>query len=88
VRKDLVRLLGPWGFDVKRDVAAMTISRWGHHGYVVPYPGFLTAGALDAAKRPHGRIAFAHTDLDGFSHMMGAIGHGCRAAREILGRIA
>ena len=84
VRLELVRLLGPWGFDPRRDIEAMSISRWGHHGYVFPYPGFFTDGAVETAKRPFGRIAFAHTDLERFSHMMGAIGHGYRAVQDVV----
>lgn len=87
VRQDLVRLLGPWGFDPKKDIAAITISRWGHHGYIFPYPGFYTDGAVDVIKKPHGRIAFAHTELDRFSHMMGAIEQGYRAVQDVLERI-
>ena len=85
IRAELVRLLGPWGFDPRRDIEAVTINRWGHHGYIFPYPGFFTDGAVEAAKKPHGRIAFAHTDLDRFSHVMGAIGQAYRAVQDILG---
>ena len=85
-REDLVRLLGPWGFDPKKDIEAISISRWGHHGYIFPYPGIFTDGSVEIAKRPFGRIAFAHTDLDRFSHMVGALRHGQRAAQEIMDR--
>ncbi|MFN2530914.1 MAG: FAD-dependent oxidoreductase [Pyrinomonadaceae bacterium] len=84
IRLELDRLLGPWGFDPKRDIEAISISRWGHHGYIFPYPGFLTDGAVETAKKPFGRIGFAHTDLERFSHMMGAIGQGYRAVQDIL----
>lgn len=84
VRQELLRLLGPWAFNPKRDIEAITISRWGHHGYVFPYAGFFTDGAVEAAKQRHGRIAFAHTDLERFSHMMGAIGQGYRAVQDLI----
>jgi spermidine dehydrogenase len=84
IRAELLRLLGPWGFDPRRDIAGLTLNRWGHHGYVFPYPGFFTDGAVETAKKRHGRIAFAHTDLDRFSHMMGAIGQAHRAVQDIL----
>jgi spermidine dehydrogenase len=87
VREELARLLGPWGFDPKKDIEAITINRWGHHGYIFPYPGFFTDEVVSSAKKPFGRIAFAHTDLSRFSHMMGAIEQGSRAAQEILKRI-
>lgn len=84
IRAELVRLLGPWGFDPRRDIEAVTINRWGHHGYIFPYPGFFTDGAVETVKKPHGRIAFAHTDLDRFSHVMGAIGQAHRAVQDVL----
>jgi spermidine dehydrogenase len=86
-RMELSRLLGPSGFDPKRDIAGMSISRWGHHGYTFAYPGIYTDGAVEVVKKPHGRIAFAHTDLDRFSHVLGAIGQGYRAVQDLLPRI-
>ncbi|MBI3951650.1 MAG: FAD-dependent oxidoreductase [Acidobacteria bacterium] len=86
-RAELARLLGPWGFDPKRDIAGIAISRWGHHGYTFAYPGIYTDGAVETAKTPFGRIAFAHTDLERFSLMLGAIGQGYRAVQDILQRI-
>jgi spermidine dehydrogenase len=87
VREELVRLLGPWGFDPKRDIAAISVSRWGHHGYIFPYPGFFSGGAVETVKKPAGRIAFAHTELDRFSHMVGAIEQAHRSVQDVLERI-
>jgi len=84
VRADLARVLSPWGFDPKNDIDAISMNRWAHHGYVFGYPGFFTGGVAEAARKPHGRIAFAHTDLHRFSLVMGAVEQGCRAAQEIL----
>jgi spermidine dehydrogenase len=86
-RMELARLLGPWGFDPKRDIAGIAISRWGHHGYTFPYPGIYTDGAVETAKKPFGRIAFAHTDLERFSFMIGAIGQGYRSVQDVLEQI-
>ncbi|HET9529815.1 MAG TPA: NAD(P)-binding protein, partial [Blastocatellia bacterium] len=86
-RAELARLLGPWGFNPRRDIAAIAISRWGHHGYTFPYPGIYTDGAVEAAKKNHGRIAFAHTDLDRFSHLGGALSQGHRAVRDLADRL-
>lgn len=86
-RRELARLLGPWGLDPKRDIAGIAISRWGHHGYTFPYPGIYIDGAVETAKKPFGRIAFAHTDLERFSFMIGAIGQGYRAVQDVLERI-
>ena len=85
-REDLARLLGPSGFDPKREIAGISISRWGHHGYTFPYPGIYSDGAVETSRKPHGRIAFAHTDLDRFSHMMGAVAQGYRAVKDLEDR--
>lgn len=82
-REELTRLLGPWGFDSKKDIAAIAISRWGHHGYAFPYPGIYSDGAAETARKPHGRIAFAHTDLERFSHMIGALTQAHRAVQDL-----
>ena len=80
---DLSAILGPFGFDAKKDIAAISVSRWGH-GYLLPDPGFLTSSARQKAAEPLGRIAYAHTDLDGFCHVTGALGQGYRAAEDVL----
>jgi spermidine dehydrogenase len=87
IREDLVRLLGPWGFDPRRDIEAIVMHRWSQHGYVFGYSGFSTNGVVERARRPYGRIAFAHTDLHKFSLVMGAVDQGYRAAQEIAERI-
>ena len=83
IREDLTAILGPWGFNGKRDLAAISVSRWGH-GYLLPAPEFLSGPERRKAAEPLGRIAYAHTDLDGFCHVTGAAGQGYRAAREVL----
>lgn len=83
VRDDLQKVFGPFGFDAERDIAALSVCRWGH-GYAYPDPGFLTDGARNVAAAPEGRVFYANTDLDGFSHLSGAIGHGHRAATQVL----
>ncbi len=83
IREDLLAVLGPYGFDPSRGIDAISVSRWGH-GYTFPDPGFLSDGARETAAALHGRIAYANTDLDGFSHITGAIGHGHRAAQQVL----
>lgn len=88
IREDLARVLGPWGFDPRRDIEAVAMHRWSQHGYVFGYPGFFTSGAADRARQPYGRVAFAHTDLHKFSLVMGAVDQGQRAAQEIVQRTA
>ena len=70
VRDELGRMFGPAGFDAARDIAAITVNRWGH-GYAY------TANSLhdretkpmpyEVAHRRVGRIAIANSDA-GWSH--------------------
>ena len=83
IREDLTAILGPYGFNDNRDIAAISVSRWGH-GYLLPDPGLLSGPERRLAAEPLGRIAFAHTDLDGFCHVTGAAGQGYRAAEDVL----
>jgi len=87
---DLVRLLGPHGFDPAADVEGVYINRWGH-AMVTTYPGFAFgqfSGSEDPpsrARRPYGLIAFAHTDLEGAPYMDAAFSQAHRAVGEIMG---
>ncbi|MBI5365613.1 MAG: FAD-dependent oxidoreductase, partial [Planctomycetes bacterium] len=89
VLDDLARLLGPWGFDPARDVAGITLYRWGH-AMVIPYPGFShpVNGEGDppcaTATRPLGRIAFAHTDRGGMPYIESSVAHARAAVDELL----
>lgn len=85
---DLDRILGPWGLDVERDVAAIALYRWGH-AMVIPYPGFshplgAEAAPCAAGTRPFGRVAFAHTDRAGMPYLEAAVANAGAAVAEIL----
>lgn len=56
---------------------------WGH-AMVRPAPGLLFGSSLAEARRPLGRLHFAHTDLSGMALIEEAQFHGIRAAEEIL----
>lgn len=59
---------------------------WGH-GTVRPEVGWHASGALDALRKPLGRVTFAHTDLSGMSLFEEASWHGIRAAETVLGQL-
>ena len=78
----MTKLFGAAGFDPERDVAGLILNRWGH-AYSVPFPGFF-GGATGRAPREvilrnHGRIAFGHSELDGWQHWGTAADQGRRA---------
>jgi len=84
------KLFGAAGFVPERDVAGLILNRWGH-AYSVPYPGFY-GGAdgeapRDIIRRGYGRIAFAHSELDGLQHWGPAADEGRRAMGQVLDAI-
>ena len=81
-------MFGPGGFDADRDIAGITLNRQGH-AYVVTPPGFFfgkdgKSAPSDVIRVPHGRIAFAHSELRGAQMWEGAAHEGERAAHQML----
>jgi spermidine dehydrogenase len=95
VRQQMVKLFASAGFDPARDIAGIVINRWGH-AYCNAGPGFYTPKngkptPADQLRQPIGRLAFAHSELNGNQHWPIAAGEGHRAAQqvvEMLGRVA
>ena len=89
-REQLADMFAPGGFDPRRDIAGIILNRWGH-AYVNPQPGFFFGTNGQPAprdilrNRPHGRIAFANTDLAGASDHRNSIREADRAVRQLLG---
>jgi spermidine dehydrogenase len=88
VRKQLVTLFGSAGFDPARDIAGIVMNRWGH-AYCNAGPGFYTTRdgkptPADLLRRPIGRLAFAHSELNGNQHWPVAAGEGRRAALQVV----
>ena len=90
IYRQMMRLFGTAGFDPAVDVAGVILNRWGH-AYSVPYPGFY-GGASGSAPRDtlrenYGRIAFAHSELDGLQHYGPAADEGRRAFQQLAGAL-
>ena len=89
-REQLGDMFAPGGFEPRRDIAGIILNRWGH-AYVNPQPGFFFgAGGKPAPRdvlrdRPHGRIAFANTDLAGAMDHRNSIREADRAVGQLLG---
>jgi len=89
-REQLADMFAPGGFDPRRDIAGIILNRWGH-AYVNPQPGFFFGINGQPAprdilrNRPHGRIAFANTDLAGASDHRNSIREADRAVQQLLG---
>lgn len=89
VRTVLDGLLGPAGFDVQKDVLAITVNRW-PHGYSYSYmdlwdPAWPEGQAPhEIASKPFGNISIANSDAgaDAYTHV--AIDEAYRAVKELF----
>lgn len=87
----MLKLFGEAGFKPRNDVAGIVLNRWGH-AYSVPYPGFYGGSSdepapRDIIRRNYGRIAFAHSELDGLQHWGPAADEGRRAYTQLAGAL-
>ena len=80
--------LGGAGFDVERDVAALTVNRW-PHGYAYEYNDLFEPPEYGPENGPHiagraqiGRISIANSDSSAYSYVDGAIDAAYRAVQE------
>ncbi len=83
-------MLGPYGFDAEREIAAITLNRW-PHGYAYEYEGVGVPAEYDRYNGPHiagraqiGRISIANSDSEGYAYVDGAIDAADRAVNEQL----
>ena len=88
IRQQLTTLFSSAGFDPARDIAGIVLNRWGH-AYCTPGPGFYTSKGgkptpADLLRQPVGRLAFAHSELNGNQHWPIAAAEGRRAAFQVL----
>jgi len=89
VRDQLTRMLGPYGFDARRDIAGITVNRWGH-GYSYMYSSvfdeFLEKGEQpphERARVPFGNITIANCDAAARDTTPDAIDQARRAVSEL-----
>ena len=92
IRQQFTEMFSRTGFDASRDIAGIILNRWGH-AYLSPAPGFFfgkngkpaPGDVLRAA--PHGRIAFANTDLSGVADHRSSIIEADRAVGQLLDQV-
>ncbi|MEQ8861117.1 MAG: FAD-dependent oxidoreductase [Pseudomonadales bacterium] len=82
--------LGTAGFDVERDLAAITVNRW-PHGYAYEYNDYSDPAGWGPDNGPHvtgraqiGRISIANSDAAGYAYVNGAVDAAHRAVNEQL----
>lgn len=88
IKDQMVELFGKTGFNPDKDIAGIILKRWGH-AYVNPAPGFYfgkdgQSGPREIIRKRFGRIAFTHSELNGYQHWAGAVAEGQRAAKQIM----
>ena len=92
IQAQMLKLFASSGFRPERDVAGLILNRWGH-AYSVPFPGFFGGASgkggapRDIIRIPHGRIAFAHSELNGWQHWGPAADEGRRAFNQLVDAI-
>jgi spermidine dehydrogenase len=89
IREQLLRTLGPGGFEPGRDIQAITVNRW-PHGYAPEYNSLFDPDVPEA-QRPHmigrarfGRITIANSDAGAAAYTDSAIDQASRAVNELL----
>jgi spermidine dehydrogenase len=87
LRDELTRMLGPGGFDADRDIAAITINRWGH-GYACDIDPLTDPDASEnlkaVARAAIGNISVAGSDAAWTPYAHAAIDEAHRASAEVL----
>jgi spermidine dehydrogenase len=91
LREQMTEMFASSGFDARRDIAGIVLNRWGH-AYFAPPTGFFFGSDGQPApheliRKPHGRIVFAHSELQGNMNMAHAMLEGKRGALQALTRV-
>lgn len=88
VHDELTRMLGPGGFDADRDIAAITVNRWGHAysfmGDPLSDPVVVGEQPYEIARARSGQVAIANADAAWSPFAHAAIDQAHRAVGELL----
>ncbi len=86
LRDELTRMLGPGGFDAGRDIAAITVNRWGHgyaYGFNSLYDREQVPAINEIARRRIGRLGIAGSDAAWDAYAHAAIDEARRAVGDL-----
>jgi spermidine dehydrogenase len=84
---ELTRILGPHGFDARRDIAAINVYRWGHgyaYGFNSLYDKEQEPEVPVVAHQPVGRIGIANSDAAWSAYAHAAIEEAQRAVKDVV----
>ncbi len=87
IRKQLRTMFEAVGFDASADIAGIVLNRWGHARIIQP-PGFYYGmngrpSPRQIVERGFGRIAIAHSELNGHQSATGALAQGKRGGEQL-----
>lgn len=83
---ELTRALGPGGFDARRDIAAISVYRWGHgyaYGFNSLYDEPRAPALFEVARQRRGHLTVANSDAAWSATANAAIDEAARAVREL-----
>jgi spermidine dehydrogenase len=86
LRDELARMLGAGGFNAQRDIAAITVNRWGHgyaYGFNTLYDREQQPPVDEIARSRVGRLAIAGSDSAWDAYAHAAIDEARRAVSEL-----
>lgn len=88
LRAQMSEMFGAAGFDARRDIAGIILNRWGH-AFCAPQPGFFLGRdgrppPPAVLRQPHGRIVFAHSELQGLMNMAYGMMEAHRGATQAM----
>ena len=88
IRNQLTTLFGDTGFHASTDIAGIVLNRWGHARVIQP-PGFYYGrdgqpSPRQIVEKGYGKIALAHSELNGHQNATGALAQGKRAAAQVV----
>lgn len=91
IRDQLVRMLGPAGFDPARDIEGITVNRWAHGYAYSPNSLFDPQWRKGeepwvVGRQPFGRITIANSDAGASAYTDVAIDQAYRAVEEVIAR--
>jgi spermidine dehydrogenase len=86
IRSQMAGALSGGGFDPARDIAAITVSRWGH-GYAlgrnILFDSENGPGPFEIGRKKFGHITIANSDASGIDNAQTAMDEAARAVREL-----
>jgi spermidine dehydrogenase len=88
IRRQLTTLFAASGFNASTDIAGIVLNRWGHARVIQP-PGFYYGvngkpSPRQIVERGFGKIAIAHSELNGHQNATGALAQGKRGAEQAI----